>query len=235
MGPKQKSQIQVPKSFWSRAISKCSSHSKFYPTSLQIHSTQTTQGEAIGADPGMDLPLEAFILTGPKQAWGSEPFLKIVQVGPIPNRIKCWLQEEMVLSELLFLSYPWSEPRPSFLSTGTTQGEAEAKGTHQPSNTATHLPLIAWESPRLLKELSCGVLGVVFPGNMSQASLQEGSGTSQRNRLAPLPRDVFVPPGPWWLIPKGTKWPESLDLFTRSTYIYIYLYIYVYTHHYIHI
>lgn len=36
------------------------------------------QQEAIGADPGMDVPSEALILTGPKQTWGSELFPKIV-------------------------------------------------------------------------------------------------------------------------------------------------------------
>lgn len=77
MGPKQKSQIQEPKSFWSR-------HNQML-ISFQVLShitansqTQSTPGQAIGANPGMDLPWEALILTGPKQTWESKQFPEIV-------------------------------------------------------------------------------------------------------------------------------------------------------------
>lgn len=60
VGPKQKSQIQAPKSFWSRHIQMLISFQVLSHITANSQ-TQTTQGEAIGADPGMDLPLEALI------------------------------------------------------------------------------------------------------------------------------------------------------------------------------
>lgn len=164
MGPKQKSQIQAPKSFWSRRTQVLIS---VQVLSHIISNSQSTQGEAIGADPGMDLPVEALIWTGPKQTWGSELVPKLFQLGPSPTEWSAGDTRQWCCQSSRSPAVP--DPSPGQALCPLAAHKARAKpGEHTDPPTQPHtcppLPGRARGSSR-----SCpGVLGVVLPGNVSR-------------------------------------------------------------------
>lgn len=153
MDPKQNSQIQVPKSFWSRPISKCSSHSKFYPTSLQIHSTQTTQGEAIGADPGMALPLEALSKLGQSKPGGLNRFLKLFKSGPSLTELSAGYSRKWCCQSCHSSAIPDLSPGQVFSPLAPHKARMKPR-EHTDPPTQPHSCPHGLGQPRLLKELS---------------------------------------------------------------------------------
>lgn len=187
----------------------------------------------------MNLASEALIFTlGQSKPMGLNSFLKLFKLGPSLTEISAGYTMKWCCQSSPFLSCPWSETRPSPPSICTTlKGKDKVKRTHwtlQHSHITTYLPSAAWKEPwtsPLLARSCLRFLDVVFSGNtfrppsLSVGRLTHTAGGTGRHHSHGM---SLFHRGPWWLIPKGTKWP--IFRLIHKVYIYIYIYIYMYTH-----
>lgn len=186
----------------------------------------------------MNLTSEALIFTlGQSKPMGLNSFLKPLKLGPSLTEISAGYTMKWCYRSSPFLSCPRSETRPSTLSIcATLKGEDKVKRTHgtlQHSHITTHLPPTARKEPwtSLLARSRLRFPDVVFSGNkLRLPALSVGRPTRATRGTGPPHSHgmSLFHRGPWWLIPKGTKWPTFRLI--HKVYIYIYIYIYMYTH-----
>lgn len=144
----------------------------------------------------MDLPLEALSKLGQSKPGGLNRFLKLFKSGPSLTELSAGYRRKRCCQSSHSSAIPDLSPGQALSPLAPHKAMIKPREHTREHLQHSHTPApSAWESPRLLKELSWGCRSG-FPWKHVPGSLQEGSGTCQRNSLAPLPWDVFVPPGP---------------------------------------
>lgn len=187
----------------------------------------------------MNLASEASIFTlGQSKPMGLNSFLKLLKLGPSLTEISAGYRMKRCYQSPPFLSCPWSESRPSTPSVCTTLKARIKSSEHtEPSNTviSLHIRLPQRErSPGLLLYLPGAVSGFQTRFSLEtrpglRPYLWEGLRTPPEGRVVTAHTGCLcstVGHDGWF--PKAQS-DQSLDFYTRSTYIYIFIYICTHT------